>query len=666
MMALLLFALGGTLVYGQAMEPISNQNQFSPFADVSPTINGNAGPSTNGIAALWDVQFVYNATDTAMGDVGMAACNFAFGEFWVSRWASDTLYRFSSAGSLISEFVISGLSGTRSITADANFLYAGTAGTTIYRINPTTRTLAPPHINTSFTGGIRHCTFDPTLDNGNGGFWVGNFGTDISPISMAGVTLSGTIPSATHGLGGMYGSAFDGISAGGPYLWVFHQGGNNNSEITRLQLPGGAPTLVTHDAMSDAGVLAGLSSGLAGGLFISDQLVPGKRTLGGMIQGTPSNTIFGYELSDPVIASADAELSDMRPTKGYTQIPVNHVFGETFDLNLGNVGTDPLDTVFVDFDVVFNASTSVFTNTQMTMNLASAGTVVISSAPFTPSNGIGTYEVTATARLGANQNDTVASNNVNVFTFEVTDSTFARDDNTPDGGNGYAVSNTDWAYAMSNYTLTVDDTLSSIWINLATPVDGDTTYAVVANTVGGTPNAVLVLGTVQIISASTNDYVLNIPGGLPMTAGTYSFGCYEQTGSTINLAQSNNVFTAGSNFFFTGSGGWSPSSIPTARFIRPNFGTPTAVGIDDLKNTVVNVYPNPSNGSFSVVLGENINADMRITVLNPVGQEVAQKVINPSVQNKVEFALEGQASGIYFIRVEGNEQSVVKKLMLTK
>jgi hypothetical protein len=663
-MAMLLLALMGTAAFAQSTEPITNANLNNPFVEATPNLVSSSN-TTATPEALWDIQQWFNATDSTNGDLGMAGCIYAFGEWWVSRWASDTLYRFTQSGQLISEFTIPGLTGTRCFTTDGTFLYAGTAGPQIYQINPTTQTLGTT-INTSVTTGVRHCTYDPTLDNNNGGFWVGNFNTDIVPVSMSGATLAGTIPAATHGLGGMYGSAYDGASAGGPYLWIFHQGGANNCEITRLQLPGGTQTLVTNDVLSDVGVASGLSSALAGGLFITNSLVPGQRTIGGLAQGTPSNIAFAYELSDPVIPAADAEVDNMRPTRGYTQIPLGQVFAETFDLELSNVGSDPLDTVFVSYDVVYNGATNVFTDVQSTFNLASGNTVIISSLPFTPANGVGSYEVTATASVGANQNDTVTSNNVATFTFDVTDSTFARDDNVPDGGNGYAVSTADWAYAMANFTLNAADTVTSIFISLAVPTDLDTTYGLVATTVAGTPNAILTQTPVQIISSGQNDYVLAIPGGLALPPGEYSFGCYEGVGTTINLNQSNNIFTQGTNYFFTGGGGWSGSNIPTARFIRPNFGSPTAVSVDEMRKYQVNVFPNPNNGTFAVSFREELNTELTVRVLNPVGQEVARKVVNPSAQRKVDFDLNTHAAGVYFVQVEGIEGTIVKKIMLTK
>jgi hypothetical protein len=75
----------------------------------------------------------------------------------------------------------------------------------------------------------------------------------------------------------MYGSAYDGFTAGGPYLWVFDQSGTNTSQIERITLATGATYgLASHDVFTDFSGTNSLTSGLAGGLFITDQLVSGQ------------------------------------------------------------------------------------------------------------------------------------------------------------------------------------------------------------------------------------------------------------------------------------------------------------------------------------------------------------------------------------------------------
>lgn len=636
-------------------------------AEAYPGYQGPSNEPSNTPDALWTVQRDVNIT-SATSSAGCAAGVFVknsqitAGEFWVSKWASDTLIRFDASGALIAKFQIAGLTGVRALTFDGTYLYAGVNGTTIYRIDPVTRTLAPPHITSGASNPVRHISYDPTLNSNAGGFWVGNFGTDIEAISMAGSLLT-AIPASSHGLAGMYGSAYDPYTSGGPYLWIFNQGGANTTTIERVTIATGLTTpLAARDAFLDFQGSNGLTSGLAGGLFITDQLVSGQFTIGGVIQGTPNNVLFAYELADLVLPNDDASAANLRPTKGYTRIPVSQTYGETYTVEATNGGANTITSLAVDFTVKYNGGATVFTNTQTASNVASGQTVTLTSTAFSPANGVGTYDVTAIA-YPVGTNDPNPANDTASFTLLVTDSTWARDDDQPDGGNGYAVSSTDWAYAVAKYEITRNDTLSSVWIELANPVSGDTTYAVVASSSAGTPSAVLYTGPVQIISG-TNTMVLPVPGGLPLAAGTYFIGCYEGGTATINLAQSPNVFTAGMNYFFTPTNGWTQSGIQTARFIRPNFGVAVGVGVDNGFTQGVHVFPNPSNDRFFVSFRELVNADVTVSVVDMMGKELRTVQVNPSSQSMVELDLSGEANGIYFVRIENGTQSAVRKVVL--
>jgi hypothetical protein len=658
MLATLVFP--ATTAWAQYESANGGQDLTNSVLDIAPGVTPHAAQASP--EALWDIQFGYNATALS-GSGGYAGALFFNNEYWLSKWGSDTLARVNLAGTTLAKFQIPGLTGVRALTTDGTFIYAATNTATIYRIDPATALLAPPHTVAVGTGNVRHCTYNAALNGGAGGFYVGNFNTDIWAISRAGAILS-TIPAATHGQTGMYGSAFDNLTSGGPYLWVFAQSAPNNSQLVRIQLPSGVATVISHDVMSDVGPANGLTSGLAGGMFISDQIVSGQWTIGGMIQGTPNNILFGYELADAVVPQFDAKMTALRSTEGYTRIPLTQVFPETFEANFSNNGAATLATVNIDFTVRFNGAT-VFTNTQTATNIASGGVGSLLSTPFTPASGIGTYNVTALARLGGGQIDSMPTNDTLSWSFLVTDSTFARDNNIPDGGGGYSVGTTESCFITANFTLTQADTLSSIWIKLAAPIDGDTTYGVVAATVGGFPDLILGTGLVTIIDGTVDDYVLIMPGGLPLPAGTYTFGCYQTTNSTINLAQSNSVWTADVNYFYIPSVLWTASGVQTARFIRPNFGNATSVGNRN-PNTgaFADLYPNPSNGMINVIFRDGFSNAAGVTVTNSVGQTLYTKQIDPSAQRTLAIDLSSQPAGMYFVRIDNGSEAVVKKMVI--
>jgi hypothetical protein len=621
-------------------------------------------PSSGSPEALFDIQFGYNVTDS-VGRSGMAAVAFVNNEYWVSRWQNDTLYKFNANGQYLNTVLIPGLTGVRSLTFDGTYLFAGTNTTTIYRIDPSLATLAPPHITVNATvGNVRHCSYDATLNSNAGGFWVGNFNTNLFAISTTGTVLN-TINATTHGLTGMYGSAYDPYSSGGPFLWVFAQMAPSNCMLYRVQLSTGQTSPISHDVMTDIGVNFGLTSGLAGGLFITNQAVVGQNSMIGLVQGTPDNVLFSYELSDPVIPAFDAKVSSLRPVEGYTRIPLTQVFPESFEAGYANMGRDTLDTVYIDFEVRVGANV-VFNDTQTITGLLPNASGTILSTPFSPANGVGTYNVTATARLSVGILDSVPTNNQEQFSFQVTDSVYARDNNVPDGGAGYSVNApNDYCFVTANYTLYAPETLSAVWIRVASALTGDTTRALVANTISGvTPDLVLAQGSDVIMAAGTNEYLLPIPNGLNLAAGTYAFGCYQGVGKSIKLAQTADIYTPNTNFFVVPGGTWTSSGIQTARFIRPVFGTPVSVSTSYGQSMAFEVYPNPGAGKFFLrLMGQS--EDVTEVLVSDIMGKTLLRVESPQT-SLVELDLKSCPSGLYFVSVSSFSGRSTKQLVISR
>ncbi len=270
---------------------------FAQEADVAPVVGNN--DNTENTNALFDPLFNYDLT-SAIGTSGNAGVAYTDGQFWISAWASSDIHVLDQGGNYVETFSIPGLSGTRSFTSDGVSLYAGTAALQIYELDPVGRVIDNTiNIVPSTDAKARMCAYDPTLDGGNGGFWVANFTSDIAAFDMNGAELS-VIDKATHGLGGIYGGAVDVDSPGGPYLWVFAQGqAGGMAEVHQLQLPGGTPTGVIYDYNLSGQQPTGNTS-IAGGLFISDEVVPGTVAMIGVGQGTPNDQLFGVELTTAV------------------------------------------------------------------------------------------------------------------------------------------------------------------------------------------------------------------------------------------------------------------------------------------------------------------------------------------------------------------------------
>jgi len=86
---------------------------------------------------------------------------------------------------------------------------------------------------------------------------------------------------------------------------------------------------------------------------------------------------------------------------------------------------------------------------------------------------------------------------------------------------------------------------------------------------------------------------------------------------------------------------------------------PTAeMGIDNIKTaSTVNVYPNPTNGNFTLSLS-NVNAACNIEIYNILGERVYTELL-PQTQANNTINLTGQPSGVYFYRVLSEDGNLV-------
>ncbi len=230
----------------------------------------------------WDVLFNFNAAAAGAPGIETDGTN-----IFTCLWSGTDFHKYDMDGTIVDTFTVSGVSNIRDMAYDGTYFYGSPASMQIYVMDLQNATL----INTisatcSGVTGIRHIAYDPELDSGNGGFWIGNW-NELGAIDMSGNQIFANItPSVTS----LYGSAYDPWTDGGPYLWIFAQPASN-AVFHQFDIASQTFTGVSHDC-SDA---PGFSSGISGGAatYIHD----GKFVLLANIQQSP-NLIVGYELVD--------------------------------------------------------------------------------------------------------------------------------------------------------------------------------------------------------------------------------------------------------------------------------------------------------------------------------------------------------------------------------
>ena len=604
---------------------VANSISELDAADFIPTVD-----------AMWDLQYSIDIeSPTGKGD--LVGCYFFNNEFLFTAWSHNAIYRFDQGGNFVEASFITDSSGAildsiRAVTSDGVSLFMADNSTHIYEINPATDSIIGI-IDASATGfPIRFATFDSTADGGTGGFWVGNFNTDIVLLDRNGGILS-SVPASTHGLVGMYGAAVDNFSDGGPYLWVFHQGAQQSAAvINQLALPLGIQTGIERDVASELG----FAIDAAGGLFISNEIITGQVTLAGILQAD-NNLAFGYELD---FDSLDYDLRgiNLDISAPYYQTPQRMVDTVSFSGLLINQGQMEIATASVDLEVRLQDSI-YYSDTYAEQSLPPGANLSFELGPFTPSEQ-GIHEVVAWGRTGtATFADQSPANDTVKTSFVISDSILARDNGKPFLG-GYVANVSDElpAYAITIFDFPQSAYVKGIEITLSSPQHGEITYPIMVKVIEGMPSgAPFIIGDTVMLDSNQHVYYLKFPS--PVTVDTNShwgIGVYEDLGG-IFLAQSENIFTPKMNFYAVNAHAnppsWIESGIPTARFIRPII---ASCSIFDLSLSAT-----PVSGSM--------NGTAKAVVANSVGK-VSYQWNDPAKQDSA-IAL-GLTSGIYSVTVK--------------
>jgi uncharacterized repeat protein (TIGR01451 family) len=252
----------------------------------------------------WTIQFSFSV-GAASGALGNAGSEFINNHFYSTRWASNLLHEYTSGGVLTKQFTIPNVSGLRDLAYCPidGYLYGGAAGGTIWGFNPTTETLEE-----TITGNFqcRAIAYNENLDV----FYVSNWGDPVWVVERStGNVLSQFYLNTTTST---YGFAYDNVcNGGGPYLWVFDQGGSG-AEIHQWDLTSGGYTGVFRDVAADFPHVTGA---VAGGLFFTEDFVTNTATLGGLLQGV-NDTMFCYEICQKCGADIDVEKLVWDPNTG--------------------------------------------------------------------------------------------------------------------------------------------------------------------------------------------------------------------------------------------------------------------------------------------------------------------------------------------------------------
>ena len=253
-----------------------------------------SGDDTN----RWEKQPSFTASGDLQQSIGFD------GEFYYSTSSIELgkFWKYDKDGRFIEQFSIPEMYyKLYDITYDGRYFYGSDWSNRLFQLDFDNRRIVriitvkdQPDLK------ITHCSYDPDRK----GFWVGSF-TTIGFIDMNGKVLSRFSNISTDVSVSIYGSAYDNVSPGGPYLWLSDMTAESSEQIDKVLIrqfstAKRALTDVKHSLTDAPGYVLGSQNtgqNYVCGIFASTDITPGKLTLLGSLNQMP-NLFFRYTLCE--------------------------------------------------------------------------------------------------------------------------------------------------------------------------------------------------------------------------------------------------------------------------------------------------------------------------------------------------------------------------------
>ena len=253
-----------------------------------------SGDDTN----RWEKQPSFTASGDLQQSIGFD------GEFYYSTSSIELgkFWKYDKDGRFIEQFSIPEMYyKLYDITYDGRYFYGSDWSNRLFQLDFDNRRIVriitvkdQPDLK------ITHCSYDPDRK----GFWVGSF-TTIGFIDMNGKILSRFSNISTDVSVSIYGSAYDNVSPGGPYLWLSDMTAESSEQIDKVLIrqfstAKRALTDVKHSLTDAPGYVLGSQNtgqNYVCGIFASTDITPGKLTLLGSLNQMP-NLFFRYTLCE--------------------------------------------------------------------------------------------------------------------------------------------------------------------------------------------------------------------------------------------------------------------------------------------------------------------------------------------------------------------------------
>ena len=604
--------------------------------DIDPTaskVKGN-GYSTE---ALYDLLQYHNVDSLITSAAG-------YGVVWtgsyyiISIFNLNAFYKVSANWTLIAGPIaivgstLPSAQGFRDMEFANGYLWGVAAAATsskIYKVDTATFTeVGVINITPAITP--RDLAWDPVRH----GFWTSSFGGNLQCYDTTGVAISGA--TITTVAGGFYGVAYDGYTAGGPYLWLSKDpvpAGPSITALVRFNIAA-APIRLDSAVITIPGTV-GAPNLAAGGLDFRTNLVPGKSTLIGYVQGTPDKVVV-YEVGnttppppvgntlvlvhDTTITSTVQRKSDRDTLNKYLGGFIGSYTMKGFDSNTVLPDLSAFNTIILQetsFDAAVCRYLGVGARNQIKTWLAS-GTASSKKSLIS---------------IGADQS----------YNYQRTGS----------GGIDQEFSQT-----YGKYTYRLDNAMATAPVIEGVTIDVGNQRAMSTAPPGGSywPDGVsVVAGGSSVLYRYLNHTIADTVAGVGNVQPGYV---------VATTFQDPRYFTGGFSNVFSALVGW----------VRANGGLITGTGNNNTSLTIPDNYnlsqnyPNPFNPSTKINYTIPKSGVVSLKVYDMLGKEVAS-LVNDVVNagsHEVLFNASNLSSGTYFYRIQVGDFVATKKMSLLK
>ncbi|MEL6676573.1 MAG: T9SS type A sorting domain-containing protein [Bacteroidota bacterium] len=507
--------------------------------------------------ADWDTAFAFDAAQQVpSGD--LLAVTWTGQEFWISGFATNMIFRFDSQGTKVGEFFVNQAEFISGLTYDGNHVWAIDSNRVVYQFDPQNYavlrkdTLVLP-LKPSFI------TFDPSLNNQNGGFHIGLWG-EYQPIFQYDTNWLqlGHIPAATHGRMLIFGAVYDDLHPAGPILWTLGFEPASRIFLTQLDLNnGGIPTGVSREVNLDFAQITTPTHLGINLFFMKDYLGQDQHVLGGMAQNGPDgDIIFGYKM-DYQFVLVDARVQGSRPQPGFANMPLSQAQPITINGFLNNRGFQDLDSVKATLEVINQAThQAIFSQSQTYSSLASNQSVAYQLGPWTPSEE-GVFHIKTRVETPG-LIDEVEENNQEIFQLVIGDSSLQRHRGTANGQVSVNLGPNKGSVLGQLFENPQLGLMTSISFELLQPTEGDVVFA---SMYAWSDSLSLPIGNPIVstkpytITAADASQGLSMPlrfplDPTPVPTGKYLIAVHEN-GGPVTLATTAHIYTPQTTFLYS-------------------------------------------------------------------------------------------------------------------